>query len=1032
MLIARRACLAAVSKMRLSGPMIQQPAQRRYAAAAAPAAARAVALAAPRLPAVAPRRGGAVAALASHSLAAPAPAQQPRAGLGAAPGWRGVPLGGAHFSRAARPARRGLTTSAATGEPAPGAGGKRITQNEFTEKAWQAVVAAPEVASSYSQQIVETEHLLKALLEQPNGLARRIVSKAGSDPTRLLDKIDAYIRKQPRQSGGSAQQARTRAGRGSGCPRRRRACAAPAGVLGRHLEATVNRAMELKAKMGDAFVSVEHLALALAEDAHYGEGLFRGEGLTRDKLEAAVTEVRGPNKVLDQDPEGKYEALSKYARDLTAAARDGKLDPVIGRDDQIRRCIQILSRRTKNNPVLIGEPGVGKTAVAEGLAQRIVSNDVPSALQGGTLMALDMGSLIAGAKYRGEFEDRLKAVIKEVTDSNGRIILFIDEIHTVVGAGATSGAMDAGNLLKPMLGRGELRCIGATTLDEFRKYIEKDPALERRFQQVFVDQPTVAQTVSILRGLRERYELHHGVRISDSALVEAAVLSDRYIADRFLPDKAIDLVDEAAAKLKMEITSKPTALDEVDRKVLQLEMERLSLGKAAPKDKGAASRLTALDAELSKLKEKQGSINDKWQVEKAEMGKLQAIKEEIDRVNLEVQAAERDYDLNRAAELKYGTLNELQRQLKGAEAALGARAGGEKLLKEEVTEADIAEVISRWTGIPITKLAQSEREKLLGLGDELHKRVVGQDEAVTKVAEAIQRSRAGLSDPNRPIASFMFLGPTGVGKTELAKALAQQMFDTEEAIVRIDMSEYMEKHSVSRLIGAPPGYVGFDDGGQLTEAVRRRPYSVLLFDEVEKAHADVFNVLLQVLDDGRVTDSQGRTVSFKNCVIIMTSNLGSGALLEAELQGGHEGAKEAVMAAVRAHFRPEFVNRIDEYVVFDPLRMDQIKGIVKLQVERVAQRLAASRKMRLVLTEPAAEYLAGRGFEPMYGARPVKRAVTQYLETPIARAILAEEFGQEDTIEVDVDASAPGGGRLVFRKGPRAANASVDFAMARP
>ena len=582
-----------------------------------------------------------------------------------------------------------------------------------------------------------------------------------------------------------------------------------------------------------------------------------------------------------------------------------------------------------------------------------------------------------------------------------------------------------------MLGRGELRCIGATTLDEYRKYIEKDPALERRFQQVFVDQPTVAQTVSILRGLRERYEVHHGVRISDNALVEAAVLSDRYIADRFLPDKAIDLIDEAAAKLKMEITSKPTALDEVDRRVLQLEMERLSLTKAAAADRGAAQRLGALDAELAKLKDRQKSITLKWQAEKEEMGKVSALKEEIERVNLEVQAAERDYDLNRAAELKYGTLTELQKQLKAAEAALAARGGaasnGDRLLKEEVTEADIAEVISRWTGIPVAKLAQSEREKLLRLGDELHKRVVGQDEAVTKVAEAIQRSRAGLSDPNRPIASFMFLGPTGVGKTELAKALAEQMFDTDEAMVRIDMSEYMEKHSVSRLIGAPPGYVGFDEGGQLTEAVRRRPYCVLLFDEVEKAHADVFNVLLQILDDGRVTDSQGRTVSFKNAVIILTSNLGSASLLEAELAGGHEGARQAVMAAVRAHFRPEFVNRIDEFVVFDPLRMDQIKGIVTLQVARVAARLAASKKMKLVLTDAAVEYLAQQGFEPMYGARPVKRAVTQLLETPIARAILAEEFVAEDTIEVDVDESAAGGGRLVLRKGAaRASLASAD------
>eukprot|EP00879_Flechtneria_rotunda_P008426 GHRR01008827.1.p1 GENE.GHRR01008827.1~~GHRR01008827.1.p1 ORF type:complete len:841 (+),score=295.71 GHRR01008827.1:296-2818(+) len=717
-----------------------------------------------------------------------------------------------------RPSRRGFAVHAAAS-----GSGKRITQQEFTEKAWQAVVAAPDIASEYSQQIVETEHLLKALLEQPNGLARRIISKAGSDPTRLLDKTDAFIRRQPRVSGDTAQQ-----------------------VLGRNLESIVNAAMKLKSKMGDQFVSVEHLVLALVDDARFGEALFKQEGLTQPKLEAAVKDVRGSNKVVDQDPEGKYEALSKYARDLTAAARDGKLDPVIGRDDEIRRCIQILSRRTKNNPVLIGEPGVGKTAVAEGLAQRIVAGDVPEALQGRTLMALDMGALIAGAKYRGEFEDRLKAVLKEVSDSNGKIVLFIDEIHTVVGAGATGGAMDAGNLLKPQLARGELRCIGATTLDEYRKYIEKDPALERRFQQVYVDQPSVAQTVSILRGLRERYEVHHGVRISDSALVEAAVLSDRYLADRFLPDKAIDLVDEAAAKLKMEITSKPLALDEIDRKVLQLEMERLSLQKAAGNDRAAKARLANLEAELSRLKEEQKRITEKWRLEKDEMQRMQYLKEEIERVNLEVQQAERDYDLNRAAELKYGTLMELQKQLRAAEEALAKKSGGSKLLKEEVTEADIQEIIAKWTGIPVSKLVASEREKLLHLPAQLHKRVVGQGDAVEAVADAIQRSRAGLSDPNRPIASFMFLGPTGVGKTELAKALASFLFNSEDAMVRIDMSEYMEKHSVSRLIGAPPGYVGYDEGGQLTEAVRRRPYAVILFDEVEKAHADVFNVLLQV------------------------------------------------------------------------------------------------------------------------------------------------------------------------------------------
>ncbi|GFR51535.1 hypothetical protein Agub_g13952, partial [Astrephomene gubernaculifera] len=906
-----------------------------------------------------------------------------------------------------RPGRRSLVTSAASAAGAGGGGGKRITQNQFTEKAWQAIVAAPEAAKEGGQQIVETEHLLRALLEQPGGLARRVLAKAGGNPSRLLERTDEFIRKQPKVSGDAAQ------------------------VLGRNLESLVNRSMELQGRWGDQFVSVEHLLLALADDPRVGEALLKAEGLTRDKLEQAIKDVRGSNRVTDQDPEGKYEALSKYARDLTAAAREGKLDPVIGRDDEVRRTIQILSRRTKNNPVLIGEPGVGKTAVVEGLAQRIVAGDVPQALQGRTLMALDMGSLIAGAKYRGEFEDRLKAVIKEVTDSAGRIVLFIDEIHTIVGAGATGGAMDASNLLKPMLSRGELRCIGATTLDEYRKYIEKDPALERRFQQVYVDQPSVAQTVSILRGLRERYEVHHGVRISDSALVEAAVLSDRYIADRFLPDKAIDLVDEAAAQLKMEITSKPLALDEVDRKVLQLEMERLSLEKAASSDRAAAARLASLDGELGRLKEQQHVITEQWQAEKADMERVQDLKEEIERVGIEIAQAERDYDLNRAAELKYGTLHTLQSQLRAAEAALAARAaaggngagagGGSKLLKEEVTEADIAEIIAKWTGIPVSKLVQSERDKLLHLPEQLHRRVVGQDEAVQAVADAIQRSRAGLADPNRPIASFMFLGPTGVGKTELAKALAEFLFNSENAMVRLDMSEYMEKYSVSRLIGAPPGYVGYDEGGQLTEAVRRRPYAVILFDEVEKAHADVFNVLLQILDDGRVTDAQGRVVSFKNAIIILTSNLGSasilemGSALESDPPAARSAIRNLVMAQVRTHFRPEFVNRIDEFIIFDPLGPQQIATIVRLQARRVAQRLA-EKKIGLQMTDSAVQYLASTGYDPVYGARPVKRAVQRELETAIAKALLRGEFVEDDTIVVEADEVLGG---LVLRHGPK-------------
>ncbi|MBV8883606.1 MAG: ATP-dependent chaperone ClpB, partial [Chroococcidiopsidaceae cyanobacterium CP_BM_RX_35] len=693
-------------------------------------------------------------------------------------------------------------------------------------------------------------------------------------------------------------------------------------------------------------------------------------------------------------------------------ARQGKLDPVIGRDDEIRRTIQILSRRTKNNPVLIGEPGVGKTAIAEGLAQRIVAGDVPQSLKDRKLIALDMGALIAGAKFRGEFEERLKAVLKEVTDSRGNIVLFIDEIHTVVGAGATQGAMDAGNLLKPMLARGELRCIGATTLDEYRKYIEKDAALERRFQQVYVDQPSVEDTISILRGLKERYEVHHGVKISDSALVAAAALSARYISDRFLPDKAIDLVDEAAARLKMEITSKPEELDEIDRKILQLEMERLSLQKES--SPASRERLERLEKELADFKEEQRALSAQWQSEKDIITKIQTVKEEIDRVNVEIQQAERDYDLNRAAELKYGKLTDLHRQLEEVETQLAhTQTSGNSLLREVVTEADIAEVISKWTGIPISKLVETEKEKLLHLEDELHRRVVGQDEAVTAVADAIQRSRAGLADPNRPTASFIFLGPTGVGKTELAKALAAYLFDTEEALVRIDMSEYMEKHAVSRLIGAPPGYVGYDEGGQLTEAIRRRPYAVLLFDEIEKAHPDVFNIMLQILDDGRVTDAQGHTVDFKNTIIIMTSNIGSQYILDiAGDESRYDEMRRRVMEALRNSFRPEFLNRIDELIIFHSLNKQELRQIVQLQVQRLEQRLF-ERKMSLKISNTALDFLAEVGFDPVFGARPLKRAIQRELETPIAKAILRSEFNDGDTIFVDVENE-----RLAFKRLP--------------
>lgn len=861
--------------------------------------------------------------------------------------------------------------------------------NQFTEKAWEAIVRTPEIVKQAQQQQIESEHLMKALLEQ-DGLAISIFNKLGVSVDRVRERADEFIKKQPKVSGSGTSV-----------------------YLGRSLDTLLDRAEEYRKQFGDEFISIEHMLLGYAKDDRFGKALLSEFKLDEKKLRDAIEQVRGNQKVTDQNPENKYEALEKYGRDLTAYAREGKLDPVIGRDDEIRRTIQILSRRTKNNPVLIGEPGVGKTAIAEGLAQRIIDKDVPESLRDRKLIALDMGALIAGAKYRGEFEERLKAVLKEVTESRGEIILFIDEIHTVVGAGATQGAMDAGNLLKPMLARGELRCIGATTLDEYRKYIEKDAALERRFQQVFIDQPTVEDTISILRGLRDRYELHHGVKISDSALVAAAVLSTRYISDRFLPDKAIDLVDEAAAKLKMEITSKPEELDEVDRKIRQLEMERYSLQKE--NDPASRDRLERLERELADLKEEQSGLNAQWQAEKETIDKIKELKEEIGRVNTEIQQAERDYDLNRAAELKYGKLNELSHRLEEAESQLAqTQKTGSSLLREEVTEADIAEIISKWTGIPVSKLVESEMQKLLHLEDELHKRVIGQDEAVTAVADAIQRSRAGLADPNRPTASFIFLGPTGVGKTELAKALAVFLFDTEEAMVRIDMSEYMEKHTVSRLIGAPPGYVGYEEGGQLTEAVRRRPYSVILFDEIEKAHPDVFNVMLQILDDGRVTDAQGHTVDFKNTIIIMTSNIGSQYIFE---YGGdddrYEEMRSRVMDAMRSNFRPEFLNRIDEIIIFHSLQKAQLREIVKIQVKRLEARLA-DRKMSLKLSEAALDFLAEVGFDPVYGARPLKRAIQRELETSIAKEILRGHFTEGDTIFVDVGETE----RLEFKRLP--------------
>ena len=857
---------------------------------------------------------------------------------------------------------------------------------KFTEKAWQAIANVQDIAKNNQQQQVETEHLFKSLIEE-EGLASSIFNKADVSVQLLRNKVDQFISGQPKVSNPNGSV-----------------------FLGRSLDSLLDRAEKYRTEFGDDYISIEHLVLGFTKDDRFGRKLLQEVGLTEKKLKDIIKQVRGNQKVTDQNPEGKYQALEKYGRELTQLAREGKLDPVIGRDEEIRRTIQILSRRTKNNPVLIGEPGVGKTAIVEGLAQRIINRDVPESLRDRMVVALDMGALIAGAKLRGEFEERLKAVLKEVTESEGNIILFVDEIHTVVGAGAAQGSMDAGNLLKPMLARGELRCIGATTLDEYRKYIEKDAALERRFQSVLVGEPNVVDTISILRGLKERYEGHHGVTITDTALVAAATLSNRYISDRFLPDKAIDLVDEAAAKLKMEITSKPEELDEVDRKILQLEMERLSLEKED--NPISQERLEKLEKELADLKEEQSEINAQWQSEKEVIDQIRTLKEEINAVNLEIEQAERAYDLNRAAELRHGKLPKLQEQVVEIEQKLAEKqTTGNSLLREEVLESDIAEIIAKWTGIPLRKLIESEKSKLLNLESELHERVIGQEEAVTAVADSIQRSRAGLADPQRPTASFIFLGPTGVGKTELAKALAQSLFDTEEAIVRIDMSEYMEKHSVSRLVGAPPGYVGYDEGGQLTEAIRRRPYSVILFDEIEKAHPDVFNIMLQVLDDGRLTDSQGRTVDFTNTIIIMTSNIGSQYILDVSGDDTkYEEMRSRVMAAMRDSFRPEFLNRIDEIIIFHALVKEQLRYIVQLQVKGLEQRLA-DQKLALKISDAGLDYLAELGYDPVYGARPLKRAISRYLETAIAKSILRGEYQPGDTIFVDVE-----GERLVFKR----------------
>jgi ATP-dependent Clp protease ATP-binding subunit ClpB len=855
--------------------------------------------------------------------------------------------------------------------------------NRFTEKAQEAILAAQRRAVRGGQQQVDVEHLLVTLLEQEPGLATSILRKANINVDGLKRRAEQEVERLPKVSGSGAESEQV------------------------YLTGRVNRllvkAEDEAKKFKDEYVSVEHILLAMAEDGGATGRLFKEFGVTRDRLMAALQEVRGSQRVTSQNPEGTYEALEKYGRDLTKMAAEGKLDPVIGRDEEIRRVVQVLSRRTKNNPVLIGEPGVGKTAIVEGLAQRIVRGDVPEGLKNRRIVALDMGALIAGAKFRGEFEERLKAVLKEVQEAQGEIILFIDELHTVVGAGKAEGAMDAGNLLKPMLARGELHCIGATTLDEYRKHIEKDAALERRFQPVMVDQPSVEDTISILRGLRERYEVHHGVRIKDAALVAAAVLSNRYITDRFLPDKAIDLVDEAAAKLRTEIDSMPAELDEIMRRTMQLEIEREALKKE--KDAASRDRLAKLEKELADLKASSDTLKAQWQAEKDSVKKLRDLREQIEQTKVDVERAQREYDLNKAAELKYGKLNELERKLKEAEEAFAAKQGQSKLIKEEVDEEDIAAVVSRWTGVPVSKLLEGEMQKLLHLEEELHQRVIGQDEAVKAVAEAVIRARSGLKDPNRPIGSFIFLGPTGVGKTELARALAEYLFDDERAMVRIDMSEYQEKHTVSRLVGAPPGYVGFEEGGQLTEAVRRRPYCVVLFDEIEKAHADVFNVLLQVLEDGRLTDGQGRTGDFKNTIVIMTSNIGSHRILQ--YQGSFVGEvydrmKAAVMDEMRKHFRPEFLNRVDEIIVFHALSTEHLKKIVQIQLGRLRERLA-ERHVTLELSDRALEHLVRVGFDPAYGARPLKRTIQREIETALARLILEGKVRDGQTVRVDYD-----------------------------
>jgi ATP-dependent Clp protease ATP-binding subunit ClpB len=862
--------------------------------------------------------------------------------------------------------------------------------SKFTIKAQQALKDGQDLASENNQQEIAPSHLLLSLVDQEEGLTRPILQKLSVSPEEVKNRCRENLERIPRVHGGGPQTA----------------------YLSAALNQILNTAWKEAKGLKDEYLSVEHLFLALAESDSPAGKVLRELGVTRDGILQVLVEIRGSQRVVDPNPEEKYEALTRFARDLTELARQGKLDPVIGRDDEIRRVIQVLSRRTKNNPVLIGEPGVGKTAIAEGLATRIMTGDVPEGLKNKRLLALDIGALVAGAKYRGEFEDRLKAVLGEIEKAEGKIVLFIDELHTIVGAGAAEGAMDASNMLKPALARGELRCVGSTTLDEYRKHIEKDAALERRFQPVYVGEPSVEATIAILRGLKERYEAHHGVRITDPALIAAATLSDRYISDRFLPDKAIDLIDEASSRLKIEIDSMPIEVDEVERKIMQLEIEKQALKKE--KDPASKERRAQIEENLNNLKEESRGLKAHWQNEKEAIAVIRKLLERLDELKVEESAAEREGNLERAAQLRYGEKIEIQKKLEEANARLAELQKDLRMLKEEVDEDDIAAVVGSWTGIPVSRLLEGEMEKLIRVEERLHQRVIGQEEAISAVANAIRRGRVGMSDPNRPLGSFIFMGPTGVGKTELGKALAEYLFDDEKSMVRLDMSEYQERHTVSRLIGAPPGYVGYGEGGQLTEAVRRRPYSVVLFDEIEKAHPDVFNTLLQILDDGQLTDGQGRKVNFKNTVVIMTSNIGSPVIQECSEQGKRpEEMRERVMAELRSRFRPEFLNRVDDIIIFTSLNREEIKRIVDLQVAYLDRRLA-SRKMVLELSEAAREHLARTGYDPAFGARPLKRLIQKEIENPMALKILEGEFADGDRIEADYD---PKEGKIVFRKG---------------